>query len=433
VGDGLQQEYVIAAREPWRESVLRGMLTVAAIITPALAFLALFIRPSPRSWLDHLIIASCGVLIPVIRLAPGFTVRRRASAAIVVMFITGIYVLSRAGFAAGVAVMLMAISLMGVVYVGRRLGFVLIALSAAAHLAVGLLVTKGIIHLDAKEVDPMLMQNWFRMASVTSLLAVLLAMMIDSVIRHVEASSREANETLAKLRVAYERLGQLHRRLEAAKEDERRFIAHELHDELGQTLTALKLRLQLGARGAAAPADGAGEAVALVDNLIARVRKMSVDLRPPLLDEVGLIPALRAYLEAQSSLSGIAMELEEGTEKTPLRLNGRLPPELEIVCFRVAQESITNALRHASARHVTVLIVRRKAAITISIRDDGRGFDVAGTLDVAAAAGHLGVLGMRERARAHGGTFELASRPGAGTIVTVDLPFEASDAPAPSS
>src|SRR4051794_13194993 len=178
VGDGLQQEYVIAAREPWRESVLRGMLTVAAIITPALSFLALFIRPSPRSWLDHLIIASCGVLIPVLRLAPGFTVRRRASAAIVVMFITGIYVLSRAGFAAGVAVMLVAISLMGVVYVGRRLGFVLIGLSAVAHLTVGLLVTKGIIHLDAKEVDPMLMQNWFRMAAVSSLLAVLLAMMI---------------------------------------------------------------------------------------------------------------------------------------------------------------------------------------------------------------------------------------------------------------
>ncbi len=430
MGDGLQQDDVIAEREPWRESVLRGMLTVAAIVTPAIAFLALFIRPSPRSWLDHLIIASCGVLIPVLRLAPGFTVRRRASTAIVVLFITGIYVLSRAGFAAGVAVMLVAISLMGVVYVGRRLGFVLIGLSALAHLTVGLLVTKGIIHLDPKEVDPMMMQNWVRMASITSLLAVLLALMIDSVIRHVEASSREANDTLSKLRVAYERLGQLHRRLEAAKEDERRFIAHELHDELGQTLTALKLRLQIGARAAGTPPDATGEAVALVDDLIARVRKMSVDLRPPLLDEVGLVPALRAYLEGQSALSGVSMELEEGTEKTPLRLNGRLPAELEIVCFRVAQESITNALRHASARHVSVLIVRRKAAITVSVRDDGRGFDVGGTLDTAAAAGHLGVLGMRERARAHGGTFEVSSRPGVGTTVTVDLPFETNDAPA---
>ena len=263
----------------------------------------------------------------MLRLAPGFTIRRRASVAIVVLFITGVYVLSRAGFAAGVTVMLVSIALMGVVYVGRRLGFVLIALSALAHVAVGLLVSNGIIRLDGREVDPMMMQNWIRMAAITSLLAILLANMIDSVIRHVEASSRATSEALAKLRRAYERLGLLHGRLEAAKEDERRFLAHELHDELGQTLTALKLRLQLGARGAAAPADSASEAVALVDNLIARVRKMSVDLRPPLLDEVGLVPALRAYLEAQSSLSGVAMELEEGTEKTPLHLDGRLPSD----------------------------------------------------------------------------------------------------------
>ena len=117
------------------------------------------------------------------------------------------------------------------------------------------------------------------------------------------------------------------------------------------------------------------------------------------------------------------MELEEGTEKTPLHLDGRLPPDLEIACFRVVQESITNALRHASARHVSVLIVRRAAAVTLSIKDDGRGFDVSGTLDAAAAQGHLGVVGMRERVRARGGTFQVMSHPGMGTAVTVDLPF----------
>ena len=100
---------------------------------------------------------------------------------------------------------------------------------------------------------------------------------------------------------------------------------------------------------------------------------MSVDLRPPLLDEVGLVPALRAYLEAQSALSGVAMELEEGTEKTPLHLDGRLPAELEIACFRVAQESITNALRHASARHVSVLIVRRPPASPCRSRTTAAG------------------------------------------------------------
>ena len=425
MGDrGLQTGEVNLPREPWRESVLRGMLTVAAVVTPLLSLLALFIKPSPRSWLDYMIIASCGVVIPLLRFAPGLKVRRRASATIAVLFFTGVYVLSRAGFAAGVSVMLVAISMMGVVYVGRRLGFVLIALTAAAHMVVGLLVTQGLLRLDGREVDPMLMQNWFRMASIVSLIALLLALMIDSVIRHVEANEHAATEALGKLRVAYERLGLLNKRLEVAKEDERRFLAHELHDELGQTLTALKLRLQLGARVGGPGTDGAGDAVALVDNLIARVRKMSVDLRPPLLDEVGLVPALRAYLESQSGVSGVSMELEEGTEKTPLHIDGRLPSELEIACFRVAQESITNALRHASARHVSVLIVQRAAGITLSVKDDGRGFDVGGTIETAAAEGHLGVIGMRERVRAYGGTFHVVSHPGMGTTVTVDLPFK---------
>jgi len=117
------------------------------------------------------------------------------------------------------------------------------------------------------------------------------------------------------------------------------------------------------------------------------------------------------------------MELEEGTAKSPLRLDGRLPPELEIACFRVAQESITNALRHAAARRVTVLIVQRAGALTLSVRDDGRGFDVGRTLETAAAEGHLGVVGMRERARAYGGTFQVVSHAGTGTTVTVEFPF----------
>ncbi len=116
MGDGgLQTGEQLAVREPWRESVLRGMLTVAAIITPVIAALALFIKPSPRSWLDYVIITSCGVVIPLLRLAPGISVRRRASVTIAVLFFTGVYVLSRAGFAAGVGVLLGAIALMGVV------------------------------------------------------------------------------------------------------------------------------------------------------------------------------------------------------------------------------------------------------------------------------------------------------------------------------
>jgi len=425
----MADEKPLAEREPWRESVLRGMLTVAALIAAPLSALAIFVRRSPRPLIEYLVLAASGVLIPAARVLPRLTTRQRALTVIVVAFLTGVYMLGRVGFAAGVTVSMVAISLVGVVSLGRRFGFVLIGLTAAAHIAVGALVNLGFIHLDARAVDPMIVHNWIRMATTTTLLALLLALMIDSVIRHVEASSSAATEALGRLRVAYERLGLLHGRLEAAKEDERRFLAHELHDELGQTLTALKLRLQIGLRAAGAPPDGANEAVALVDDLIARIRKMSVDLRPPLLDEVGLVPALRAYLEGQSTLSGVTMDLEEGTEKTPLHLETRLPADLEIACFRVVQESITNALRHAGARRVNVHIVRRPGVIWLSIQDDGRGFDVARTLEAAAAEGHLGVIGMRERVRARGGTFYVSSRTGSGTTVTIELPYKRNEDP----
>ncbi len=256
------------------------------------------------------------------------------------------------------------------------------------------------------------------------------ASLADFAARAMAAADRAANER--DLRVAYERLGQLNRRLEAAKEEERRFLAHELHDELGQALTALKLRLQIGERAPGADATSAAaaaatDAIAIVDDMIARVRKMSVDLRPPLLDEVGLVPALRAYLHAQATVSGVAMDLTDGDGAGGAGADGadgaRLSPDMEIACFRVAQESITNVLRHAAARKITVRIARQPHSVRLAIQDDGRGFNPAATLEAAAAGGHLGIIGMRERARAGGGTFKLASQPGKGTTVEIELPI----------
>jgi len=258
---------------------------------------------------------------------------------------------------------------------------------------------------------------------------------IDFVIRHVEANGRAVTEALVRLqsaaaerakqeqdlRVAYDRLGQLHQKLEATKEEERRFLSRELHDELGQTLTALKLRLQLGERAPALTSTSANrstEPIALVDDLISRVRKISVDLRPPLLDEVGLVSALRVYLESQAEISGLAIELQ--TEEPGPGTPTRLPSDLEIACFRVVQESITNALRHASARRLQVRVIRSATRVSLSVQDNGRGFDL-GTLDAATANGHLGVLGMRERVRARGGRFKVTSVPGSGTTVEVEL------------
>ena len=192
--------------ESWRESVLRGMLTAAAVVAPALAALALFIRPSPRFPIDYVMIAGAGVALPAIRLVPRLSVRARASAAIAVLFIAGIFVLTRAGFAAGVTVLLVSTCVIGVIYLGRRLGFVLIALSAAAHIVVGVLVTRGTLHLDASEVDPMLMQNWLRMTAVTGLLAVMLAMVVDFVIRQSRRARASTSAAFDELRVRTSRL-----------------------------------------------------------------------------------------------------------------------------------------------------------------------------------------------------------------------------------
>jgi signal transduction histidine kinase len=406
-----------AAPAPWRESVLDGMLSVVAVVAPMLAALGIFMGATHRDPQDLVAMITTGILLPLLRFARGISVRRRALIAILTLFATGIFLLARAGFAAGLSVVVVTTCVLGVVTLGRGLGLAMIAFSAAAHVVIGLLVSHGVLHLAAREVDPMLMRNWIRMAISTSLLAVLLANVIDYVIRHVEANARAATRVLAELQVAYERLGKLHGRLEAAKEEERRFLAHELHDELGQSLTALKLRLQLGGQALAVPpSEGTPQALALIDQLIARVRRISVDLRPPLLDEVGLGPALRLYLEGQAALSKVPIELDvqDGIE-------ARLPADLEIACFRVVQESITNALRHAGAAHIRVRLVRTADRVSLAVHDDGRGFD-PDALSRADLAGHLGIAGMRERVRARAGLFRLTSRPGAGTDVEIDLP-----------
>jgi signal transduction histidine kinase len=410
------------------------MLTMAAFLAPPVVVTALVLRSGARSGLDDAVLLATGLLLPFYRLMRG-SLTTRSLLMLATACTTSIFLLGRIGLTAGLSVSLATFSVLALISAGRRIGLAIIAVTAVAYVGVGFLASRHLLALTAVDMDPYRFRNWLRMGTTSSLLSLLLMSVIDFVIRHVEANGRAVTEALVRLqiaateraaqeqdlRVAYERLGQLHQKLEATKEEERRFLSRELHDEFGQTLTALKLRLQLGER-ATRPAPGVANAstepIALVDDLISRVRRISVDLRPPLLDEVGLVSALRVYLEGQAAVSGlsIALEAEEPGSGSPVRW----PPDFEIACFRVVQESITNALRHASARRLEVRIVRSTTRVSLSIADDGRGFDL-GTLDDAAANGHLGVLGMRERVRARGGRFKLTSRPGAGTTVEVEL------------
>jgi signal transduction histidine kinase len=422
------------APDAWRESVRLGMLTMAALIAPPVVVVAFALRAGPRAWLDDAVLAATGLLLVFYRLMPG-SLALRSMLMVATSCVTSFYLMGRIGLTAGLSVSLATFAVLALICASRPAGFTIVALTALAYFSIGLLASRHILTLTAADTDPYQLRNWIRMGTTASLLSLLLMSVIDFVIRHVESNARAVNQALVRLqlaaaeltaqekdlRVAYERLGQLHQKLEATKEEERRYLSRELHDELGQTLTVLKLRLQLSERTVAHDG-GIGsertEAITLVDDLISRVRKISVDLRPPLLDEVGLVSALRVYLESQALVSGLAIDLQ--SDETGARAPGRLPPELEIDCFRVVQESITNALRHSGARRLEVRITRSATRVSLSIKDDGRGFDPA-TLDEMAANGHLGMVGMRERVRARGGQFKLTSTPGAGTAIEVEL------------
>src|SRR5262249_44571784 len=158
---------------------------------------------------------------------------------------------------------------------------------------------------------------------------------------------------------------------------ERRHLARELHDELGQTLTAVKLNLLNGRRLAAEPtlAERLDDSVALVEQMLQQVRALSLALRPALLDDLGLAPALELPLERP----GIAIDFAAEP------LEGCLPWEMETACFRVAQEALTNVVRHARARRVRVELRRQDGELRLTVSDDGTGFDVEAARERAAA------------------------------------------------
>lgn len=229
----------------------------------------------------------------------------------------------------------------------------------------------------------------------------------------------------AQLAVAYEnalrreRLRTVSRQLLRAQEEERRHIARELHDEIGQSLTATKISLQRAMDRAdeAAASVLVQESLVLIEGLLQQVRNLSLDLRPSVLDDLGLVAALRWYIDRLSQRTGIAGRL------VPPPGTLRLPAEIETTCFRVAQEALTNVVRHARAEHVQVLLVQEDHTLKLLIRDDGVGFDVAAARSRAVGGASLGLLGMQERLELIGGRMVIEAGPDRGTLVQAWLPL----------
>lgn len=213
------------------------------------------------------------------------------------------------------------------------------------------------------------------------------------------------------------RLADLSGRLLAVQEAERGRLARELHDEFGQQLTAIKLNLH--ALGRELASDVASERLAdcraIVEQTLDAIRNRALDLRPPMLDDLGLYAALDWYCRRQQERSGTCVTLLAAQDM------GRVSEVLETTIFRVVQEAVNNALRHAVGAQVTVTVVRQEANIRVEICDDGKGFDASKALN---ESGGFGLNAMKERVALAGGSLEILSGAGEGTRIVSVLPVD---------
>jgi len=204
------------------------------------------------------------------------------------------------------------------------------------------------------------------------------------------------------------------RRVVAAQELERRRLARELHDETGQALTSILLGLK-GVEDARNEEDvraATAQLRELVVTTLQDVRRLAVELRPKALDDFGIVPALERLAETFGEQTGIQVELE------PQLGDGRLPSELETALYRITQEALTNVVKHAQAKSVSIVLTRREGSVTALIEDDGRGFTPGDTREDG-----LGMVGMQERIALVGGQLTVESSPGGGTTLAVEVPL----------
>jgi PAS domain S-box-containing protein len=228
----------------------------------------------------------------------------------------------------------------------------------------------------------------------------------DRLLESERRARAEAEDALVQFRESHDRLESLSRRLVDVQEAERRALARELHDEMGQILASLRLRLEGGT------AQAALEVQSILGDLLEKVRGLSMNLRPPTLDDLGLLPTLLWHFERYGAQTGVRVEFRSSGPA------GRFPPDVEVAAFRIVQEALTNVARHAGVTEVEVSLEARQDGLQLRVEDHGVGFDPA----TARPGSSGGLAGMRERARLLGGRVLIESMPGRGTRLVADLP-----------
>ena len=233
----------------------------------------------------------------------------------------------------------------------------------------------------------------------------------------VQGMARDITER----KLAQDALQMFSRQLIEAQEDERRRISRELHDQIGQILTAVKMNLYTVQQFCNASEAGAyvKDNIEAVDEALRLVRDLSVDLRPPVLDDLGLVTALRWYVDRYSRRTGFNVEVVIDLPDH----NQRFSREIETACFRIAQEALTNITRHAQANQILLRLAKVENSLLLSVKDDGVGFDFRRLQKRKVRAATLGIISMQERAHAAGGSIEINSAISKGTEILFNVPL----------
>jgi signal transduction histidine kinase len=244
----------------------------------------------------------------------------------------------------------------------------------------------------------------------------------------LRASERQLRELFHDARHMQESLRNLSNQVLHAQEEERKSISRELHDQVGQALTAISVNLAVLRRNGLPDSDAFHRKIADTQSLLQQtmqsVHHFARELRPAMLDELGLLPALRSQLRAFAERTGLQVHFCASP------MAERLDGDQKTVVFRVAQESLTNVAKHARASRVQVTIRRLRGAIRMDIRDNGKSFRVH-VPSSASRRKRLGLLGMQERVRLVNGKFAVLPKPGKGTTVRVEIPFTPAGAQTP--
>jgi two-component system sensor histidine kinase DegS len=257
-------------------------------------------------------------------------------------------------------------------------------------------------------------------ALVEMLAVALVGSLISWMVEVQEREKRLRQKALADLHRSEVQLRFYLRQIIGAQEDERKRIARELHDDTAQALVILSRRLDaLEGYSEQLPepvAQSLSELLEFTDSILQGVRRFSQDLRPPVLDDLGLVPALES-LTATVPQNGTRVQF------TALGNRRNLSPEAELTLFRIAQEALRNVQKHAQASEVLVRVEFGDASVRMTVQDDGKGFQPPEEIGDLATIGRLGLIGMQERVQLLGGTLTLQSEPGQGTTVIVDMPM----------